>query len=300
VVEHTLYDAYGKQTLYNGTWSATQLSTVYNNEVLYAGYRLDPESGLYQVRNRAYHPTLGRWVQRDPLGSVDGMDLYEYSASNAINNLDPFGLQVSPAAAAKCNTLYHGYTDMCEDRYAAGSPGRKCCMDAARMIFDRCMADASGISPTRGGESATQCLNDKLYDNATVPPLARALHAGGTAVVMAVQPPKTVRGGLKPLPGAGGKGTKPATTPGVRPSAPSSCGAAARKTTNVADAAKNLGTTSEQVRKAIHSIKAGLPRGGPVTNPDVEINVCNGDVTIKGTDELIGNIIDEIGNMPLP
>jgi RHS repeat-associated protein len=92
VVERVLYDAYGKSTLWNAAWSATQSSTLYNNEVLYAGYRLDPESGLYQVRHRNYHPTLGRWVQRDPIGYQDGMNLYEYVKSGPFTYTDPYGL----------------------------------------------------------------------------------------------------------------------------------------------------------------------------------------------------------------
>src|SRR5262245_48567496 len=77
VVERVLYDAYGRHTLYNAAWSATQSSTLYGNDVLFAGYRYNSESGMYQVRNREYHPTLGRWVQRDPLRYVDGSNLYE-------------------------------------------------------------------------------------------------------------------------------------------------------------------------------------------------------------------------------
>jgi len=92
VVERVLYDAYGKSTLYNAAWSATQASTLYNNEVLYSGYRLDPESGLYQVRNRHYHPTLGRWVRRDPVGYAGGTNLYEYSRGRAAIMTDPMGL----------------------------------------------------------------------------------------------------------------------------------------------------------------------------------------------------------------
>ncbi len=93
VVERVLYDAYGKHALWNAAWSATQSSTLYNNEVLYAGYRVNQESGLYQVRNRDYHATLGRWVQRDPIGYQDGMNLYEYSSSAPVSRRDPSGLQ---------------------------------------------------------------------------------------------------------------------------------------------------------------------------------------------------------------
>ena len=64
------------------------------NEILYAGYRFDAETGLYHVRNRMYHPTLGRWLQRDPKGYVDGMDLYEYCKSGPLNITDCMGLEV--------------------------------------------------------------------------------------------------------------------------------------------------------------------------------------------------------------
>lgn len=93
VVERVLYDSYGRHTLFNAAWSATQASTLYANEELFTGYRLNPESGLYQIRNREYHPTLGRWIQRDPMGYHDGMNLYEYAASGPIDSFDPSGLQ---------------------------------------------------------------------------------------------------------------------------------------------------------------------------------------------------------------
>jgi RHS repeat-associated protein len=96
VVERVLYDAYGKSTLWNAAWSATQASTLYNNEVLYAGYRFDPESGLYQVRHRHYHPTLGRWVQRDPIGYHDGMRLYKGVSFKPLALKYPLALQESP------------------------------------------------------------------------------------------------------------------------------------------------------------------------------------------------------------
>jgi RHS repeat-associated protein len=71
--------------------------------VLYAGYRLDPESGLYQVRFRHYHPTLGRWVQRDPIGYHDGMGLYEYCRSNPVMGVDSTGLVVEKTITGPFN-----------------------------------------------------------------------------------------------------------------------------------------------------------------------------------------------------
>ena len=93
VAERYVYDAYGKATIYNPGWTATvDWADSKQNEILYCGYRYDPESNLYHVRMRMYHPTLGRWLQRDPLGYVDGMDLYEYVGSDPIGLLDMMGM----------------------------------------------------------------------------------------------------------------------------------------------------------------------------------------------------------------
>ena len=38
------------------------------------------------------HPGLGSFVQRDPLGYIDGGSLYQYVGSNPITYADPTGL----------------------------------------------------------------------------------------------------------------------------------------------------------------------------------------------------------------
>jgi len=43
------------------------------------------------ARSRMYHPSLGRFMQRDVLGYVDGMSLYQYTGSNPIVRTDPTG-----------------------------------------------------------------------------------------------------------------------------------------------------------------------------------------------------------------
>ena len=55
---------------------------------MYCGYRYDPETELYYVRNRTYSPTLGRWIQRDPIGFAGGVNLYEYVGGRAGVALD--------------------------------------------------------------------------------------------------------------------------------------------------------------------------------------------------------------------
>ena len=62
------------------------------NEIIYCGYRFDPESQLYYVRNRTYNPVLGRWIQRDPIGYAGGINLYEYVGGFAPVVVDATGL----------------------------------------------------------------------------------------------------------------------------------------------------------------------------------------------------------------
>ena len=56
-----------------------------------AGYHYQPETGLYRVRHRDYHAQLGKWLQRDPIGYVDGMNLYQYVGSMPTYYVDPMG-----------------------------------------------------------------------------------------------------------------------------------------------------------------------------------------------------------------
>ena len=95
VAERYTYDPYGKVTFKAADWSdaASQAKSAYDNEILYCGYRFDPESGLYQVRNRYLTPPLGRWLTTDPIGYGDGMNRYQYVGDAPVGSLDQWGLE---------------------------------------------------------------------------------------------------------------------------------------------------------------------------------------------------------------
>ena len=62
----------------------------------YTGQMWLGEIGSYNYKNRMYAPHLGRFMQPDPIGYLDGPNRYAYVRNNPVNFVDPLGLQETP------------------------------------------------------------------------------------------------------------------------------------------------------------------------------------------------------------
>ena len=133
VVERYRYSAYGEVTVLDPNDQELSESAV-GNVYMFQGRRLDPETGLYYYRNRMMSAGLGRFLQRDPLGYVDGYNLYEYVGGHAVNAVDPMGLsferlydrEYGPPQYGPPQWLVNVLRDMCTK--AGGSwAGESCC-----------------------------------------------------------------------------------------------------------------------------------------------------------------------------
>jgi RHS repeat-associated protein len=110
----------------------------------FPGQWWDFATNLHDNYFRTFDPTVGRYLEADPIGQLGGINVYEYADSNPTNAVDPYGLYsslqvqlaignfltgVADAASLGLGPLardalapygWGGYVDPCSTAYDAG------------------------------------------------------------------------------------------------------------------------------------------------------------------------------------
>ena len=87
IISYEEYHPFGT-TAYQATDASRQVPA---KRYRYTGMERDDESGFNYHHARYYVPWLGRWINTDPIGIKDGLNLYEYARNCPIRLIDPDG-----------------------------------------------------------------------------------------------------------------------------------------------------------------------------------------------------------------
>lgn len=116
----------------------------------FPGQYYDTETGLYYNVNRSYDPSIGRYIESDPMGLGGGINTYGYAMANPMSLADPLDLMI-----------YRGpgnvYSDM------PPSSGCQVAMTMGYNIIGWSPCDPASTPPVDGGRTNPPCPPKKKY-----------------------------------------------------------------------------------------------------------------------------------------
>jgi RHS repeat-associated protein len=170
VEERYVYDPYGKATCLDLNWANGQATSRVGNGILYCGYLYDWETGLYHVRRRYYHPTLGRWTARDPVTYASaGASLFAYCNLMPTVRQDPSGLDSIDVGPQGVKTKISGWIgSLGPDGGSLSLPvlsvSKSASLPMSNFVFNRVLHDWLGIGKGVGPGVTFQAKVQTKFD----------------------------------------------------------------------------------------------------------------------------------------
>lgn len=124
------------------------------NNLRFPGQYYDQETGLHNNFQRMYNPTLGRYIENDPIGHLGGLNLYGYSDHSPIDIIDHLGM-----APRKYRDPMLDIADR-----VAGIPPLPNENDSSPEAGDNCNCSGNNSSPIKDGLGLGLDLWDPLKD----------------------------------------------------------------------------------------------------------------------------------------
>lgn len=143
---------------------------VFDFPLRFPGQYYDRETALHYNTMRDYDPSLGRYVESDPIGLKGGLNKYAYVSLSSLMFSDPSGLAVYFCI----RNMFDSYIPVANHGYFFDDKTNRCCgslnpLKSCRESgpkHDSCVLISSSDSDT---EKLLQCCNKKTTEDNYVP-----------------------------------------------------------------------------------------------------------------------------------